>query len=164
MTIDEFWQEFLAVSKKDSTTKYIESFSFDLTEELASSLLALVLSGKKRATVSSLWAYEIKGEKIPQVGDYSIVTDWDGTPRCVIETTAITIVPYNEITFDICKREGEDDTLESWQIGHERFFRTEGETLGYEFIETMPVVFEDFEVVFAPTLPVVLDEITKTSR
>ena len=152
MTIDKFWQEFLATSNKDSSAKYIDCFSFDLTEALASSLLELVLTGKKRATASSLWAYEIRGEKIPQVGDYSIVTDWDGTPRCVIETTAVTVLPYSEITYDICKREGEDDTLESWQIGHERFFRKEGEMLGYEFIESMPVVFEDFEVVFVLNL------------
>jgi len=57
-------------------------------------------------------------------------------------------LPFNEITFEICKREGEDDTLESWKRGHKHFFIEEGKMLGYEFTETMPVVFEDFEVVF----------------
>lgn len=82
------------------------------------------------------------------MGDYSIITDWDGIPRCVIETTAVTILPYKDITFDICKREGEDDSLESWQRGHERFFIEDGKELGYEFSQDMPVVFEDFKVVF----------------
>ncbi len=94
------------------------------------------------------WRIEIEGARLPEVGDLSIVTDWEGNPRCVIQTTAVTIIPFSEITYDICKREGEDDTLESWQAGHIRFFKSEGSLLGYEFSEDMPVVFEDFEVVY----------------
>jgi uncharacterized protein YhfF len=145
---ENFWNEFLISQNKDSKTAYLECFHFELTEKSANGLLALVLSGKKRATASSKTAYEIKGERLPQVGDYSIVTDFAGKPHCVIETTAVTVLPFNEMTFDICKREGEDDNLESWQRGHRNFFTKEGKMLGYEFTETMPVVFEDFEVVF----------------
>ena len=148
LTIKEFWQEFLAATNKDSTTEYTEAFHFDLTEKVANELLALVLSGVKRATASSLFAYEHKGERIPQVGDYNIITDWKGKPCCVIETTAVTALPFNKMTFDICKREGEDDTLESWQKSHRRFFTEEGRVLGYKFTEDMPVIFEDFEVIF----------------
>ncbi|MGG7178389.1 ASCH domain-containing protein [Clostridium paraputrificum] len=149
MNIDKFWKEFLEVNNKDSSTEYIESFHFEMTEKLANELLELVLCGKKQATASSLYAYEIEGSRIPQVGDYSIVTDWEGNPRCVIETIAVTILPFNQITFDICKREGEDDTLESWQKGHRNFFSADGKELGYEFTEDMPVVFEDFKVIFS---------------
>ena len=131
LTIKEFWQEFLTTTNKDNTTNYIESFHFDLTEEVANGLLELVLSGVKQATASSLLAYECKAERIPQIGDYSIVTDWSGNPRCIIETTNISILPFNEITFDICRREGEDDTLESWQRSHRRFFADESKILGY---------------------------------
>ena len=148
MTVNEFWMEFLTVSNKDKSTKYIESFHFDLTEEWANKLLDLVLSGKKKATASSLYAFELEGGKIPKIGDYSIVTDWNGNPHCVIETIAVTVLPFNEITFEICKREGEDDTLESWQQGHRHFFIEDGKAMGYEFSETMPVVFEDFKVVY----------------
>ena len=51
-------------------------------------------------------------------------------------------------TYDIVKREGEDDNLESWRQGHIRFFTAEGKDLGYTFGEDMLVVFEDFEVVY----------------
>lgn len=148
LNVKEFWQEFLTATGKDYRAQYIECFHFELTEKLANELLALVLSGQKRATASSLLAYEIEGARMPQVGDYSIVTDWDGNPKCVIETTAVTVLPFREITFDICKREGEDDTLESWQKGHRAFFIADGKALGYEFTENMLVVFEDFKVVF----------------
>lgn len=148
MTVAQFWQEFLAATGKPSDTPYFECFHFGHTEQLANALLALVLSGKKRATASSLYAFEGDADAAPRVGDYSIVTDWTGMPHCVIETTAVTILPFCEVTFDLCKREGEDDNLESWQDGHRRFFTADGAAVGYAFSEDMPVVFEDFTVVY----------------
>ena len=148
LKVDEFWQRFISACNKDKSISFFECFHFHINEEWANKLLNLVLSGKKKATASSLLAYELEGGRIPQVGDYSIVTDWDGNPHCVIETTAVTILPFNEMTYDICKREGEDDNLESWQQGHRHFFTEEGKDLGFEFSETMPVVFEDFRVVY----------------
>lgn len=147
--VEAFWQEFLERSGRDSSTTYFDCFHFELTEKLANQLLDLVLSGQKQATASSLRAFEVQGSRIPQVGDLNIVTDWAGTPRCVIETTAVTIIPFKDMTYEICKREGEDDSLESWRQGHIRFYMGEGKELGYEFSEEMPVVFEDFKVVFA---------------
>lgn len=57
--------------------------------------------------------------------------------------------PFKDITYDICKREGEDDDLESWRNGHISFFSNEGRKLGYTFTEDMPVIFEDFKMVFS---------------
>lgn len=146
--IDIFWGDFLEETNRDKTTKYLEVFHFELTKRWANELLNLVLIGQKKATSSSLWGYEIEGERVPEVGDLSIVTDWEGVPRCVIETTAVKAIPFLDITYDICKREGEDDTLESWRVGHRHFFKEEGKELGYEFRDDMPVIFEDFEVVY----------------
>ncbi|HEX3023160.1 MAG TPA: ASCH domain-containing protein [Lachnospiraceae bacterium] len=148
MRINEFWQEFIQYTGIDKDTKYLESFHFELTEKLANELLHLVLIGQKKATASSLPGYEIEGNRIPQAGDYSIVTDWEGNPRCVIRTTNVRIIPFRDITYDICKLEGEDDTLESWRKGHINFFEADGKELGYTFSEDMPVVFEEFEVVY----------------
>ncbi len=146
--IDEFWKAFLAKTGRSEDTTYVEVFHFELSEKWANELLRLVLIGQKKATASSLYSYECAGEPLPKVGDLSILTDWDGVPRCVIEATAITILPFSEITYDIAKREGEDDTLESWQKGHIHFFKEEGKILGYDFTEDLPVVFEDFKVVY----------------
>ncbi len=148
MTVQDFWTKFLIETNRDPCTTYIDCFHFELTEELANELLHLVLIGQKKATSSSLWGYEIEGDKVPEIGDLYIITDWDGNPCCVIETINVTILPFKDITFDICKREGEDDTLESWRTGHEYFFKSEGKELGYTFTEDMPVIFEDFKVVF----------------
>jgi uncharacterized protein YhfF len=146
---EKFWQEFLAFKGADPNTKYSDCYYFHDNEEWANKLLAMVLSGQKRATASILKAYELEGVRVPQVGDYSIITDWAGVPGCVIQTTKITIIPFNEMTYDICKREGEDDCLETWLEGHRRFFTDELKALGARFTEDMPVLFEDFEVVYA---------------
>jgi len=150
MTIDTFWQNFLAQANLPKDTTYFESTYFGVDEDMADSLLALVLSGQKRATASCLRAYEAEGSKQPQVGDYSIITDWHGTPHCVIQTTDITIIPFNEMTYDIAKREGEDDCLETWLDNHRYCFTLDGQELGFEFTEDMLVLFEDFQVVYQP--------------
>ncbi len=148
MKADEFWRQFLEAAGLDCDTVCSEVFHFEITEYWADRLLELVISGQKRATSSSLIGYELEGDKVPEAGEYSIVTNWAGEPKCVIRTTAVTIIPFCDITYDICCREGEDDNLESWQNSHRSFFTEEGEQLGYQFTEDMPVIFEDFEVVY----------------
>jgi uncharacterized protein YhfF len=145
--IEAFWKRFLSEQQLDESTKYLEAYHFEVTKEGANNLLELVLSGVKRATASSLPAWNIEGTK-PRVGDYSIVTDWDGKPRCVIRTVQTTEMPFREMTYEICKREGEDECLETWQQNHRTFFTADGKELGYEFTEDMIVLFEDFEVVY----------------
>lgn len=147
--IDEFWKRFLQTTNRNESENYSSVFHFELTEYWANELLRLVLEGKKRATCSSLESFIIQGEELPRQGSLSIVTDWDGTPRCVIETTQITILPFKDMTFNMCKREGEDECLETWVDGHTKFFTNEGKELGYEFSPDMPVIFEDFEVIYS---------------
>jgi uncharacterized protein YhfF len=148
MAIQKYWSRYLRANNLDPETKYYEAMYFGMTKELANSLLDMVLAGQKKATASSLWAFEVEGHPLPKVGDLSIVTDWDGMPHCIIKTTAVTILPFKEMTFDICNREGEDENLESWRECHGKHFALEGEALGYEFSEEMPVVFEDIEVIW----------------
>lgn len=146
--IDMFWDRFLEKTGRDRNTKYLDVFHFELTEYWANELLKLVLDGTKRATSSSLESFRINGLKTPEAGDLNIVTDWNGVPKCVIETSAVTILPFKDMTYDICKREGEDECLDTWRAGHISFFTGEGKEIGYEFDEEMLIVFEDFEVVY----------------
>lgn len=144
-----FWNRFLESKNLPKETTYEASFYFGAGEEMAEELLDLVLQGKKRATTGALPAYEIEGEKVPEVGDYIILTTFDGTPRCVARDVAVTIKPFKEMTFDIVKREGEDECLETWQESHRKFFGMDAEALGYTFNDDTLVVFEDFEVVYS---------------
>jgi uncharacterized protein YhfF len=146
--VNVFWQEFLRATGRPADTVPYEVFHFCMSEDLANSLLELVLAGRKTATTSSLPLYEVVRERPPRPGDLSVVTDWTGTPHCIIETTEVRTMPFSEMTFEICKREGEDETLESWQQGHARVFTEEGTQMGYAFSPDMPILFEDFKVVY----------------
>ena len=146
-TTAAFWQRFLEKTGREASTPLYESFHFDLNEKAANALLGMVLSGQKTATSMSALAFG--GQSMPPVvGSLSIVTDFAGNPACVIETTAITVIPYEDMTFEVCRREGEDDCLESWQRTHTRFFSEEAALLGYAFTPDMPVIFEDFRMVY----------------
>lgn len=146
--IKEYWDGFLKATGRPADTEYYGCFAFGTGKQMADELLALVLSGQKRATTSTVPSYEAEGERLPRVGDLSVVLDGDGAPRCVIETMAITAMPFGDMTYDICKREGEDDTLASWRAGHIKFFSADAVALGYQFNEETPVIFEDFTVVY----------------
>ncbi|HPE16860.1 MAG TPA: ASCH domain-containing protein, partial [Oscillospiraceae bacterium] len=147
--IEAFWQDFLRETGRGADTRRADCFSFGLTPQDADELLALVLSGRKRATTSSLRSF--RGAALPRPGDLSIVTDGAGDPRCVVETTAVSVLLFSEMDWATCRREGEDEALASWRAGHRRFFEAEGATLGYRFSENIPIVFEDFRVVYDPT-------------
>lgn len=125
----------------------MEQWHFENNEKAANELLNLVLQGKKRATSSAYIVYELEGLPVPKIGDQSIITYFDGTKGCLIETTDVKIIPYNEMTYDIIKLEGEDENLESWKYNHEKFFKEDGRLYGYEFSEDMLVVFEIFDVI-----------------
>lgn len=142
------WERFLADTGRSMETPCYECFHFCDTEAAANALLALVLSGKKTATTSCKACYEAANEPLPRKGDLSLVTDFSATPGCVIQTTAVTVLPFCEMTYEICRREGEDAVLATWQETHRRFFTQECASLGLAFDERMDVVFEDFVVVY----------------
>ncbi len=146
--VKAYWEKFLSDTGRDKGATYYFCGYMGPTEEIANQLLKLILSGQKRATTSCLLSYEAYNEPLPKAGDLSVVTDWAGTPKCVIENTAVTVLPFREMTFDICCREGEDDILETWQNTHFNIFTEEGKAAGYVFTVDTPVVFEDFKVIY----------------
>ena len=145
--INIFWQSYLKEAKLDIATSFYEAFHFCDDETSANELLKLVLSGEKTATTSSYLAYKNFNE-MPKVGCYSIVTDWLGKPFCVIQTNSIKIMKFSEMTFELAKLEGEDDNLASWQQNHLAYFKQDGVNCDYQFSWDMPILFEEFVVVY----------------
>lgn len=148
-TIQDFWQSFLAHAGDIDEARFYEAFAFGDSEELANDLADLVMRGVKRATAGSLWAFEVDNEAPPKTGDLSVVTDWEGTPLCVIETVSVETVPFDEVTAEFAATEGEGDgSLAHWREAHTQFFTRECARIGRTFSGTMPVVCERFRVVF----------------
>ncbi|GGI66546.1 ASCH domain-containing protein [Enterococcus alcedinis] len=147
MNIETYWQQFLTTMNLPKETKYFEAFYFGSDQQSAEHLLQLVLEGKKRATSSAEEEYFLTNEPEPKVGDYSIVTDFSGNPKCIIQTTEVLKLKFNDMTYDIFRLEGEDLTLETWQEKHIEFFNTVGAIVGYQYHPDMMLVFEKFEMV-----------------
>ena len=115
----------------------------------ADELLGLVLAGTTPATAGALWDYEAEGEDLPDIGALSIVLDSTGRPRALIETTEVQVVPFDEITDEQARLEGEGDlSLEYWRDAHQRFF-TEVADHDRGFSTDMPVVWERFRVLYS---------------
>ena len=148
-SVHEFWKAFEAAAGADVSRRFCEAFHFDDNEPGANALAALVLAGTKRATASLLWSYDGIDRKRPRPLDLSIVTNWSGTPLCVIETTAADIVPYQDVSEEFAATEGEGDgSLRFWREAHWAYFGRECARLGRTPHLQMPVICERFRVVY----------------
>jgi uncharacterized protein YhfF len=97
----------------------LETFSFGDSPKLADELLALVLSGRKRATC---WA-ESQGLLSVEVGKLMVVLDGQGTPKAILKTVELTKRRFNEVDEAFAFDEGEDDlSLEYWRAAHTQYF------------------------------------------
>jgi uncharacterized protein YhfF len=150
--VAEFWQSYAASAGGVDESRFYEVFFFADSEESANSLAELVLSGTKRATAAAVWTFEEEGKRLPVPGDLSVVTDWEGVPQCIIETLAVDLVPFGEVSAEFAAAEGEGDgSLEHWRRVHEEFFARECAGHGRQFTGDMLVACERFRVVFQPS-------------
>lgn len=112
-------------------------------------LARLVVSGIKTATCSALVLFELEDEPIPKPGDYSVVLDSVGNAVCIIRTTRVYVVPFEDVSEDHAFKEGEGDrSLGYWRAVHEEFFTEELATVHLQFDKRMELVCEEFELVF----------------
>ena len=147
---EEYWKKFINSLPEDAEKpEKHEAWYFCDSEDCANELGELVRTGIKTGTASLVYWYEVEGEVLPQPGDYSVITNWDGDPLCIIQTTSIEICPFNEVSAEHAFAEGEGDrSLAYWREVHWRYFSRECVELGKEPTETMPVVCELFKVVY----------------
>ncbi len=144
-----FWKSFVEAIGHDASSRFYEFFHFDDNETDANALGDLVLQGQKRATAGLLWTNEIDNKPIPRAGDLSVVTNWQQEPLCIIETTQVEIVPYEEVSETFAAVEGEGDgSLRHWREVHWLYFSRECQRLGKEPSSRMPIICERFKVVY----------------
>ena len=112
-------------------------------------LAKLVLDGVKTATCSALCLYEIEGEALPEAGEFNIILDARGQAVCVTQTTRVTVLPFCQVSARHAYLEGEGEkSLAAWRDSHRRFFTAELEAVGRAFREDLPLVCEEFRVVY----------------
>ena len=116
---------------------------------MADELIALVISGKKRATASLLQDYATGVEPVPQAGDFVVVVDGGGRPRCIWRTTEIVVKPLNEVDDAFSWDAGEGDRTRDWWLSaHRDYFAAQARHEGFKMSDTIETVFERFEIVW----------------
>ena len=148
-SVYDLWQRFIEANPEYSDKEFTAWYFCD-TEDCANKLAELVKQGIKRGTTSLNYWYESAGEKLPEAGQFNVITDWSGKAQCITRTKKITILPFREVGEDLAFIEGEGDkSLDYWRKAHISFFTRELEKLNMEFSEDMLVVFEEFEVFYS---------------
>lgn len=146
--IADFWTEFCRQSNVAPEIQY-QTWFFGNNKIQARELADLVVHGPKRATASLVAFNELHPDMAPVPDGFSVITDFDGEPVCVIRTTEIRTLPFIDVDERFAFDEGEDDrTLESWRAGHRAYFRREAAENGFEFDDDSLVCCERFELLF----------------
>jgi len=146
------WDEFVSTGTNDASAAVDTTYStwaFGDSPDMADRLLALVITGVKRATCGSLDAYRSRGEAVPVPGEYSVVCDGAGEARCVIQTISVRIIAFEDVDEAFAAEEGEGDrSLASWRRGHMAYFERDLARLGLAASPHMPLVCERFRVLY----------------
>ena len=146
MKPEELWAEYTGVHPDGRT---YTAWHFHHNQADADALADLVCTGRKRGTASCSYAYVKEEEPFPREGDVSVITDWAGEARCIIETVRAEIVPWREVSAAFAALEGEGDaSLEHWRETHRDFFLAECAKCGQAFTTETPVVCEEFRVLW----------------
>ncbi len=148
MNIDLYWQKFKNESRVFDDPKYAGELSFHAHGITEPELLVLIMTGKKTAEMSAYASYSIDSEPLPVSGEIYIVTDHNENPCCIIEVTAVSILPYNEVTWPMAQKEGEDENFAQWHDRHNDLFNEDAKIMGYEFTPDINVIFQQFRVIY----------------
>ncbi|MBR5649431.1 ASCH domain-containing protein [Pseudobutyrivibrio sp.] len=139
MTAKELWE-------KAGLSGSYEAWAFG---EAADELAELVAQGTKTATCSAYDIYLYENEPIPKEGAYSVILNSKDEAVCIIQTTKVTVVPFNQVTKEHAYKEGEGDrSLEYWREVHIDFLTNELESIQQTFNENTKVICEEFKVVY----------------
>jgi len=158
--VERYWHQYLTSipGGQDSSSRYVESFAFGFTAADAREIAQLVLNGTKTATGSLLWSYDADKKPLPIVGDLWVVIAGSDAPVCIITTTEVRIIPFDEVTADYAWEGGEGDRcLESWREIYWEYIDRECQRIGLQPNTKAPLVMERFRVVYAEALRVGVD-------
>jgi uncharacterized protein YhfF len=144
MTAEEMWQAY--TEKYGIKDAAYSAWSFGGAPDL---LADLVLQGKKTATASAYDLYSFDQEMLPKQGDCSVILNREGQAKCIIRTTKLYVVPFDQVSAEHAAKEGEGDlSLAYWREVHQEYFSNLLPEYGLSFSPKMKVLCEEFTVVY----------------
>jgi len=146
---NNMWGDYLKNHLEDVFHDPPKVYHFCDNEADANACAKLVKKGIKKATSDSLLGLQYRKEPLPKIGDFAIITNWEGKAQCIIEITKVTLKPYFSIDEKYALLEGEGDkSLDYWKKVHWDYYTRELEEFDRVPRESMIVVCQEFEKVF----------------
>ncbi|GAA3521499.1 ASCH domain-containing protein [Aquimarina addita] len=150
-TVYEIWNDFTKSNPKFKKDELPDSYFFHTNEAAANRLAELIVNGKKKAGSNLYFWYEEAKADLPKVGTKSIITNFDGKARAIIEIKKVDTIPFNQISKEYAELDMGTtmNALEKWKKAHWDFFKNAMEETGKEPTEEMLIVCETFETIWA---------------
>ncbi len=146
--VDEFWYRFIENTGRSPDDRCAGDLNFEAKGFVGDEMITLVLTGRKTAFFTSWATYAIDQEPLPISGELYVVLDRNNKPRCVIETESVTVIPFNEVTWEMAAKEGEDENLGAWKEKKQEYLEDEGAILGFEFSPDIKLVYQTFKLIY----------------
>ena len=144
---NNMWGDYLKNHLEDVFHEAPRTIHFWDNEQDANKCAKLVKKGVKRATSDSLLGLQNRKERLPKIGDYAVVTNWEGVAQCIVETTKVILKPFFSIDEEYARLEG-DKSLAQWKKMHWDYYTRELAKFERLPRESMIVVCQEFEIVF----------------
>lgn len=143
------WGNYLDKHLEDAFVDAPKTIHFCDNEKDANECADLVVKGIKKATTPSLLGLQNRKEPLPKIGDFLVITDWNGEAKCIVKTTAVKLKPFFSIDAAYAVKEGEGDkSLAYWKKSHWDYYTRELKEFNRTPKESMIVVCQEFEKVF----------------
>lgn len=146
---ENLWGDYLRNHLEDVFHEAPKTTHFCDNEEDANECAKLVKAGIKKATSHSLLGMQYRKERLPKIGDYTVITNWEGIAQCIVRTTKVRLKPFFSIDQEYAEKEGEGDkSIEYWKKTHWDYYTRELEEFERLPRESMIIVCEEFEKIF----------------
>jgi uncharacterized protein YhfF len=146
--LDEYWANFLKNTNRDLEDKCSGDLCFEGKGFVQSQINSIVLVGQKQAFFTTLATFTIDDEPLPISGELYILVDNQNKPLCVLEIESVNIIPFNEVTFEMVKKEGECATMGEWKEKMQEYIEDEAHVLGFEYSPDIKLVYQTFKVIY----------------
>jgi uncharacterized protein YhfF len=116
---------------------------------MCETLLQLITSGQKTGGFSRPEELEAAG-LTPRSGDYVVLTDFAGAPRCLVQMEECVLLKFSEIgpEHTACESPAARD-LDVWRGIHRGYWTPILEAEGRAFTDDLPVLFQRFRLLYA---------------
>ena len=153
--VERYWEQFRASLPAGARrpSAYADTAAFGFTWDDAREIAALVRNGTKTATGGLVWSNEADGKPGSQPGDLWIVIAGPDEPVCIIETTEVRVIPYDEVPEEYAWEGGEGDrSMTDWRRMYWEMIVSECKRIGRDPNPKAPLAMERFRVVYAKPL------------